>query len=237
MYSRDPFNLRKAPPSALAYLHTAASHAQKATEKAAEAVSETVQAATEKVKDADMSFKLPQAIPDFDSAQRKFEDHVWNKFGGNESGLPMYKDKPTGYGVKRSGGRWGRKRVAAIALVVLGALYWFGWSSGGGSGEGVDGGKKSSWMPGAQTGKKGVDWNTRRESVKDAFLLSWRGYEEHGWGTFSWLYGRKGSSADKDRIRRVPPHCEERTFYGTAERHGLDHCGCLGHAHGHEPYN
>lgn len=182
MYSRDPFNLRKAPPSALGYLQTAASRAQKATEKAAEAVTETVQAATEKVKDADMSFKLPQAIPNFDSAQRKFEDHVWNKFSGDEKGLPMYKDKPTSYGVKRGGGRWGKKRIAVIALVVFGALYWLGWTGSGEGGEGVDSGKKSSWIPTTQSGKKGVDWNTRRESVRDAFLLSWKGYEEHGWG-------------------------------------------------------
>ena len=182
MYSRDPFNLRKAPPSALAYLQDAASRAQKATEKAAEAVTETVQAATDKVKDADMSFKLPQAIPNFDSAQRKFEDHVWNKFSGDEKGLPMYKDKPTSYGVKRGGGRWGKKRIAVIALVVFGVLYWLGWAGSGESGEGVDGGKKSSWIPVKQGGKKGVDWNTRRESVRDAFLLSWKGYEEHGWG-------------------------------------------------------
>ena len=186
MYSRDPFNLRKAPPSALAYLQSAASHAstvaQKATEKAAEAVTETVQAATDKVKDADMSFKLPDNIPTFDNAQRRFEDHVWNKFGGNEKELPMYKDKPT-YGSRRGGGWFtGKKRMGVIALVVLGALYWLGWSNRGGSKEGVEDGKKNSWIPGTQTGKKAVDWTTRRESVKDAFLLSWKGYEEHGWG-------------------------------------------------------
>ncbi|KAF2441158.1 glycoside hydrolase family 47 protein [Karstenula rhodostoma CBS 690.94] len=185
MYSRDPFNLRKAPPSALTYLQSAASHAstvaQRATEKAAEAVSETVQAATDKVKDADMSFKLPSNVPNFDNAQRRFEDHVWNKFSGNEKELPMYKDKPT-YGTRRGGWFSGKRRIGIIALVVLGALYWIGWSNRGGSEGGVKDGKKTSWIPGGQTGKKGVDWNTRRESVKDAFLLSWKGYEEHGWG-------------------------------------------------------
>ena len=186
MYSRDPFNLRKAPPTALTYLQSTASHvstvAQRATEKAAEAVSETVQAATDKVKDADMSFKLPSNVPNFDNAQRRFEDHVWNKFSGNEKELPMYKDKPT-YGAREGGWFSGKKRIGVIALVVLGAVYWLGWSSRGSSEGGVDNGKKTGWMPGKQPGKKGVDWNLRRENVKDAFLLSWKGYEEHGWGT------------------------------------------------------
>lgn len=205
MYSRDPFNLRKAPPSALAYLKNAASNAQKATEKAAEAVTETVQAATERVKDADMSFKLPQAIPNFDSAQRKFEDHVWNKFNGDEKGLPMYKDKPTSYGMKRSGGRWGKKRIAVVALIIFGALYWLGWSGGGEAGESGESEKKGSWIPGTQTGKKGVDWNTRRESVRDAFLLSWKGYEEHGWGKFRTFCGRasRASTDSETDISRI----------------------------------
>jgi hypothetical protein len=186
MYSRDPFNLRKAPPSALTYLHSAASHAsavaQKATERAAEAVSETVQAATDKVKDADMSFKLPNNVPNFDNAQRRFEDHVWNKFGGNEKELPMYKDKPS-YGARRGRGWFsGKTRVGIIAFVVLGAVYWLWFSNRGLSEPMAEDGKKTSWTPGKQTGKKGVNWSTRRESVKDAFLLSWKGYEEHGWG-------------------------------------------------------
>ncbi|KAJ4301095.1 mannosyl-oligosaccharide alpha-1,2-mannosidase [Kalmusia sp. IMI 367209] len=182
MYSRDPFNLRKAPPSALTFLQTAASHTLTTTVQKA---SETVQKATETLADADMSFKLPNNIPNFDNAQRRFEDHVWNKFSGNEKGLPMYKDKPTGYGARRGAGRWGKRRAGLIALVVLGVLYWFGWASGGGE-EGVEGKKEGGWrgvLPGSQTGKKGkVDWGTRKESVREAFLLSWRGYEEHGWG-------------------------------------------------------
>lgn len=248
MYSRDPFNLRKTPPSALTYLQSAASHAstvaQKATEKAAEAVSETVQAATDKVKDADMSFKLPSNIPNFDNAQRRFEDNVWNKFSGNDKELPMYKDKPT-YGARRGGGWFsGRRRVGVIALVVLGALYWLGWSNRGDAGEKVETGKKGSWIPGAQTGKKNVDWDTRRESVKNAFLLSWKGYEEHGWGrsrtNCNWAGAQlrliEGPQANICRIRRVPSRCEKWTIHGPAERHGLDNCGCIGYIDGHEPH-
>lgn len=136
-----------------------------------------------------MSFRLPSNIPNFDNAQRRFEDNVWNKFSGNEKGLPMYKDKPTGYGAKRSAGSWGKKRVGVVVLLVLGAIYWFGWSSSGGT-EAVESGKDAGWRGSIIPGKKGkIDWGTRRESVKDAFLLSWKGYEQHGWGTLRtfWL--------------------------------------------------
>ena len=71
-----------------------------------------------------------------------------------------------------------------VALVVLGVFYWIGWLGGGEKGDGVETGRRE-WniIPGALTGKKGkVDWEKRRESVRDAFLLSWKGYEEHGWG-------------------------------------------------------
>jgi hypothetical protein len=38
-------------------------------------------------------------------------------------------------------------------------------------------------MGGSAAGKKSkVDWEKRRQAVKDAFLLSWNAYEEHGWG-------------------------------------------------------
>ena len=178
MYSRDPFNLRKAPPSALHFLQKTAAQTVSTTAAAVQKTKETLA-------DADMSFRLPNNVPNFDNAQRRFEDNVWNKFTGKEDGLPMYKDKPAGYGAKRQAGRWlgGKRRVGLVALLVFGLLYWTGWLGGGGQ-EGVESGR-NEWniIPGALTGKKGkVDWERRRESVRDAFLLSWKGYEEHGWG-------------------------------------------------------
>ncbi|KAF2474985.1 mannosyl-oligosaccharide 1,2-alpha-mannosidase [Lindgomyces ingoldianus] len=140
-----------------------------------------------------MSFAVPRNLPNFENAQRRFEDNVWGKFTGNEKGLPMYKDKPANYGAKRGSGMWLRRKrnIGLVALVVFGLFYWLGWL-GGAATEGVEQGKKAgggsgggssgSWsiLPGAKKGK--VDWEKRRESVKDAFLLSWKGYQEHGWG-------------------------------------------------------
>lgn len=180
MNSRDPFNLRKATPSPLSFLQTTAAATVSLTKVTAEK-------ARQAIDDADMSFRLPSNVPNFDNAQRRFEDNVWNKFTGRENGLPMYKDKPAGYGARRQANRWcgGKKRAGFVALVVLGVFYWIGWL-GGGSSAAEGGSARKEWniLPGSLSGKKGtVDWDKRRDSVKDAFLLSWKGYEEHGWGT------------------------------------------------------
>lgn len=138
-----------------------------------------------------MSFAVPRNVPNFENAQRRFEDNVWSKVTGNEKGLPMYKDKPSGksygYGVKsRKGFIRNRKAVGVVALVVLGLLYWFGWSSTPADLDGKTEEKGSSFggIVGAVTGGKKsiIDWEKRREDVKNAFLLSWHAYEKHGWG-------------------------------------------------------
>jgi mannosyl-oligosaccharide alpha-1,2-mannosidase len=139
-----------------------------------------------------MSFAVPRNVPNFDTAQRRFEDNVWNKFtGAGEKGLPMYKDKPAYYGSRNLARTWFRgKRGAAVVVVgVLALLYWVGLFSGGSSTR-TDAREKSgtSWggiISAGRGGRKGaVDWEQRREAVKDAFLLSWKAYEDHGWGWF-----------------------------------------------------
>ena len=139
-----------------------------------------------------MSFAVPRNVPNFESAQRRFEDNVWNKFAGEEKGLPMYKDKPTGYGYGSARGRRGfmrsKRGIGLIALVVLGFFYWFGRSRTGGEGglegEKKDGGKGWTSITGTSAGGKTSPktWEKRRQAVKEAFLLSWNSYEEHGWG-------------------------------------------------------
>jgi mannosyl-oligosaccharide alpha-1,2-mannosidase len=199
MYSRDPFNLRKAPPSALTFLQSSAQNLQSTATKAIESSSAAVRSTTESLKTAteDMSFAIPRNVPNFENAQRRFEDGVWNKFTGNDKGLPMYKDKPAGYGSQKrgAGGMFRRKRgIAFLGLVTFGLLYWLGWF-GGGSGSPSDGGKSgsgsgTSWGNLASGSKKGgkADWEQRRQNVKDAFLLSWKAYEEHGWGILHHIF-------------------------------------------------
>jgi hypothetical protein len=154
-----------------------------------------------------MSFQLPNNVPSFSSAQRHQEDGYWrssgrahgqsnshatnlasgigdkiNGFFDDGQKLPMYKDKPYTYGARRPRKLYRRKRVLfGGLLVVLLVIYWLG-IFGSGSGISLEERKKSAlgWL------KKGdgtvVDWDARRERVKQAFVLSWDGYEQYAWG-------------------------------------------------------
>ncbi len=129
-----------------------------------------------------------------ETAARRFEDNVWNKFTGSEPGLPMYKDKPNGYGYGGPGQRKGfmrSKRVLTlVALAVLTMLYWFGSGTTTpvlSDSRRKHGQKIGSPIAGLESAAKSktdkATWEKRRQAVKDAFLLSWNAYEEHGWGT------------------------------------------------------
>jgi hypothetical protein len=192
--TRDPFNLRTkaslASPTAFSYLQQAAKKTAHHSSQALASTKQAVEATKQAITDSDMSFAVPRNVPNFENAQRRFEDNVWNKFSGNEKGLPMYKDKPSGktygYGVKgRRGFFRSSKGVGLVTLVVVGLLYWFGWSSR--PADLADGTTKtkekgSSWGSGTGAKKGKVDWEKRKDDVRDAFLLSWKAYEKHGWG-------------------------------------------------------
>jgi mannosyl-oligosaccharide alpha-1,2-mannosidase len=191
--TRDPFNLRSKAsfntPSAFAVLQNAAN---KTASQAVESTKQAVEATKQAIQDSDMSSAIPRNVQD---AQRQFQDNVWNPITGNEKGLPMYKDKPTGKVYGYGGGSRGRRGflrskrgMALITLLVLGLFYWFGWSSSSTAlsqeNDEKDRGKSlMSKLSGSGAGKKTkVDWEKRRQAVKDAFLLSWGAYEKHGWG-------------------------------------------------------
>ncbi|KAH7077288.1 glycoside hydrolase [Paraphoma chrysanthemicola] len=194
--TRDPFNLRgkaSLAPSAFSLLQSAAQKTAQQSSQALASTKQAVEATAQAIKDSDMSFAVPRNVPNFDNAQRRFEDNVWNKVTGNEKGLPMYKDKPTGksygYGVKsRKGFLRSRRGIGLIALAVLALLYWFGWSSTPADLDATAEKTKTedkSWsgvLSGSSGKKEKVDWEKRREDVKSAFLLSWKAYEKHGWG-------------------------------------------------------
>ena len=103
--------------------------------------------------------------------------------------LPMYKDKPYSYAASRKTTplyrQW--RVVAGAILSVLALVYWLGIFGSMPGGKPVVGGKSksSSW---SWAGSPGVsaDWDSRREAVKEAFILSWDGYQQYAWGT-SWI--------------------------------------------------
>ncbi|KAL4881474.1 glycoside hydrolase [Aspergillus karnatakaensis] len=119
-----------------------------------------------------------------------------NSFFSGDRTLPMYKDKPY-FAPRRTAPRFRRRRVLqfAGALFVLVSLWYFvtGSSERG----------RSPWTPDSAKGEelwtwiqnvdqmeqpydgsplKNIDWEARRRKVRDAFIVSWDGYEQYAWG-------------------------------------------------------
>lgn len=150
-----------------------------------------MEATIQAILDSDMSPAVPRNLPNIEKAQRSFEDHVWGKVTGAKNSLPMYKDKPNSY---EYGGRADRSKssskqwawLALITSMILGMLYWQRRSQG----SSLDSRREKDSMSSLKIDmgsnvkfpKAKVDWDSRRQVVKEAFLVSWNAYEEHGWG-------------------------------------------------------
>lgn len=155
----------------------------------------------------DMSFNIPKNVPNFVAPHRDLEDRAWATLsrgkrsagaGGfmdgvqskvshyfEDDSLPMYKDKPYGYGRKRW---WRRKRVlSTIALALLTFLWLTGFI--GGNDKKRSSTSKSTWAwLGMSKANKVANWDERRKSVVEAFELSWDTYSRYAWGKVSWSF-------------------------------------------------
>ena len=108
-------------------------------------------------------------------------------FGADrKDSLPMYKDKPYDYPARRKGRWYRQKRTVAIALTSLALIsWWFGILSplsyfmSDDDRVPVKQKSKSSWFGGKVSA---AEWESRAEKVKDAFKLSFHGYEKYAWG-------------------------------------------------------
>ncbi|KAJ5172331.1 Glycoside hydrolase family 47 [Penicillium capsulatum] len=109
-------------------------------------------------------------------------------FFNNDRTLPMYKDKPY-FAPRRTAPR---RRLGAV-LKVLGVftviLLWYYYKSGAPSWQGPASSDKGvefwRWLQSLESGtsaKEKPDWELRREKARDAFLVSWDGYEREAWG-------------------------------------------------------
>lgn len=112
----------------------------------------------------------------------------------------MYKDKPY-FAPRRTGPRSRRRKVAysGMFFVVLACIWYYLVGDIVLSEIGVrtrDSGKEAElweWVQGLDGEEEreskyksgSVDWEARREKVRDAFIVSWDGYEKYGWGEFS----------------------------------------------------
>ncbi|KAL3472790.1 glycoside hydrolase [Aspergillus californicus] len=119
-----------------------------------------------------------------------------NNFFSGERSLPMYKDKPY-FAPRRTGPRFRRRRVlyGGIIVFVLVSLYYYaagssGWNRSPWTSDSQKGEELWQWMQNMETteqsydgtASRNVDWLSRREKVRDAFIISWDGYEQYAWG-------------------------------------------------------
>lgn len=156
-----------------------------------------------------MSFSVPRNVPpNFHNHQRGLENRYWGSSGRSQARngqarngigeklddfldrrqLPMYKDKPHGYVASGKRRAWFRRKrsLAIVLLCALGFLYWLGIFSSTDKINVVNKVGTSSWTWLRKSGSgEEVDWNDRRERVKDAFKLSWDAYENYAWGTYT----------------------------------------------------
>lgn len=165
----------------------------------------------------EMSFAPPNNVPSFTNPQRRLEDVRWASSGsihGRHSGgkrigglfekpeLPMYKDKPYGYGASsRRRQLWKRKRtsIAAGTLIILALLYWLGiFSAPVVPGGAQPGWSIWDWVRGRSS--RGVNWEERRERVKEAFMSSWDAYERYAWGDSSYHLPTSGSKVNQLQV-------------------------------------
>lgn len=104
--------------------------------------------------------------------------------------LPMYKDKPYNYaGSRKYTPFYRQKRVISGAILsLIGLAYWLGIFSPSVAKPRPRDVNKSAWnWLSSPASSAPVDWDDRREKVKEAFMLSWDGYEQYAWGTLFWL--------------------------------------------------
>lgn len=185
---RDPFSLRNQ--SALHILRQPLQSLHSEVQRTGAAVSRTAQKAQEvlqpalddaqaKVDEVMSGFSVPRNVPSFTAAQRHLEDQVWSLKNGKSRDLPLYKDKPYYHSSRRSALR--RKRYWLLFATLFGFLYWSG-IFGGGDGASIALPKlpKSKSAP--------VDWEKRRQDVKDVFVESWAAYERDAWGESELYY-------------------------------------------------
>ncbi|PKY04036.1 mannosyl-oligosaccharide alpha-1,2-mannosidase [Aspergillus campestris IBT 28561] len=131
----------------------------------------------------------PNRLPGYGLSQSPGVTSNVGGFFSGERTLPMYKDKPY-FAPRRTGPRLRRRRIlyAGVCLVFVVFL----WCYFVGYGLDVSRSKVATSDPGADLWKwiesldaeseKDVDWDARREKVREVLMVSWDGYENHAWG-------------------------------------------------------
>ncbi|KAI9375382.1 glycoside hydrolase [Aspergillus egyptiacus] len=119
-----------------------------------------------------------------------------NNFFSSDRRLPMYKDKPY-FAPRRTGPRFRRRRVLYVGIIVFALVSLWYYTTGSSSWvrppwtpESKKGEELWKWMQSMDTEEqaydgtplRNIDWASRREKVRDTFIVSWDGYEQYAWG-------------------------------------------------------
>ena len=122
-----------------------------------------------------MSFALPQRLPDLNNYERRQYEN-WNHV--NRPAQPnsafIYKDKPYYGGVHPIRQKpWYTSKWFLGAIVVI-ILFYFMHQLAPGT--------QREYEEELYRNPVALDWESRRERVKDVFMYSWKGYVDHAWG-------------------------------------------------------
>jgi mannosyl-oligosaccharide alpha-1,2-mannosidase len=98
----------------------------------------------------------------------------------------MYKDKPY-FTPKRTAPRRRWRPLFVLGVCALTFLWYYMssmpvWQGSGSSDVGAELWKWAQTLDDESPSMSIVDWNARREKVRDAFVVSWQGYEKDAWG-------------------------------------------------------
>jgi endoplasmic reticulum Man9GlcNAc2 1,2-alpha-mannosidase len=121
-----------------------------------------------------------------ESESHGLSEKVAHIFQPRKDSLPMYKDKP--YNYQKSNRKWTwwvrrRRTPLGLALLCLGLWsYWTGIMSPLAMFTGSSRRVSLTWLLGEEA--EVINWEDRAERVKDAFKISFAGYEKYAWGRF-----------------------------------------------------
>lgn len=111
------------------------------------------------------------------------QDTVGGFFKESKGDLPMYKDKPYAAS-RRHKPIWKQKRTWAGSGLMFIMLLWFLGVFGTSEEKSLDKRPSWGWLSKTESVGSRIDWEERREHVKEAFTLSWDAYERYAWGMF-----------------------------------------------------
>ncbi|KAJ5157508.1 Mannosyl-oligosaccharide 1-2-alpha-mannosidase [Penicillium canariense] len=121
------------------------------------------------------------------TGQAGLSGKVGGFFDNNDRTLPMYKDKPY-FTPKRTAPRRRWRPLLVLGVCVLTFLWYYKssmplWPGSDSSDKGAELWKWAQTLDDESPSKERVDWNARREKVREAFIVSWEGYERDAWGS------------------------------------------------------